>query len=192
MSRQEILIILLVLVSGYHLQAQDQGIPIQVGYYAPFGIHLGAKVGSAFTLKSWSPTEEEGRHKIHALEIQPQIGYFQYPTVQENLLVNAEIVYRNRKSDKRFYRMASIGLGYIAGFQRQGGTVDLSTGDIAHDVETLHQFAPTINLGFGKDPSGKLGYYFKVFYGGQLGGPTENAAFFGAEVGLAFWIAKNN
>ena len=82
----------------------------------------------------------------------------------------------------------SIGAGYLLARQKQGGTVNLGTGEIEDDVESLHYFLPTVNAGFRLIPKKKVGYYFKLFYGRKITGQQEDSVFFGLETGVNFNI----
>ncbi len=185
---RNILVFGVMLCLGFTLSAQNLNLPIHVGYFAPYGTHIGLKVGTSLGGKDWKSNTQNEINRLHTIKINPQVGYFMQLNVQKNILFNVEFEYRTHSSNRSFYPLVSVGMGYLAGFQRQDGTVNLGTGEIDHNIKTIHHFVPTINLGFGRTPQQKFGYYFKLFYGSKIS--TVYAAFFGAELGVIFHIIK--
>ena len=179
----------LIFLANYSM-GQANSNTLSIGYYAPYGIQFGAKLGASFTLKNWDKESESSR--VSKLSVQPQISYFVFPDVQHNVLLNNEIVYSLHKVDKRFFPMVSVGTGYLLAIQNTDGSVNLATGDISNNTETLHYFLPTFNLGFGIAPKKSIGFYTKAFYGHKIGSISENEAFFGIDLGILIQLQKRN
>ena len=171
-----------------NLKLKAQAPPIYISYCAPYAIQTGGKIGTSFDLKQWESKTKKDISKTHRLQFSPQLAYFAFPTVQQNLLVNSELIYRYNKSDKRFYPKAGIALGYLWANQKKEGTVNLGTGEISYESENLHYFVPTLNLGFGGDPKKHIGYFFNAFYGRKFSAQAENDAFFGLEFGISIHL----
>jgi len=127
----------------------------------------------------------------HKLYINPEFAYFQYPNVQHNFLFNAELEYQYAHPTKRFTPLASVGWGYLLARQRQGGSVNLGTGDITYDVASIGYFLPTLNVGFRIRPKKTFGYYLKGFYGRKWSTQRDGSAFFGLENGIVLNLFKN-
>ncbi len=175
------LVLLLALFSLAEYLPAQRDLPIHIGYYAPYGVQYGAKVGVSAAV--W---ESEGNRHVRQLQLNPQLGYFTYPDVQKNFLVNAELVYRQSKPDRRFYKMASLGFGYLLAAQRQGVSVNLGSGESTADMDYIHHLLPTISLGLGQDPKRVIGWYAKAFYGRKIGLAAADETFLGVELGLTF------
>lgn len=185
-----LILLLAVIFSSAQVKGQEKDMVLTAGYFAPYGIQFGAKVGASVNWKSWEAEAKGDRQRIQRLNINPQLSYFVFPNVQRNILTNVELVYQTNRSDKRFRPMASVGLGYLLAWQRQDGTVNLSNGDITFNSETLHYFAPTLNIGFDVIPKKQIGYYLKGFYGRKFTSQEGNTALFGLELGLTYTINK--
>ncbi len=183
--------ILFILLKCSATMAQDKAIPIDIGYFAPYVLQVGGKIGTSFELKNWKPQDETEKQIIHSLSISPQIGYFFNPNIQRNFLINTELVYKRKKSPTKIYPTASIGLGYMLGVQQQDGAVNLATGKIEKNTKSINYFVPTLNIGFAKDPKKILGYYFKASYGRRISTEVEDSALFGLELGLRINLKLN-
>ncbi len=186
------LLLILILAAGGNLAAQSKYTELQLGYYAPYFSNMGFTVGYGIDFKTWEKSAENKRSKTNRLHLLPQVSYFYQSNTAHNLLLNPEVVYKWRKTSKRFYLAASIGTGYLLSFQRQTGTVSLSTGEIDYQNERLHFFVPNVNLGFGVDPRKRIGFYFKAFYGRKFSTSQTNSAFIGLSTGLIIKLSKNN
>ena len=176
---------LFLLVSIWSLYAwgQQKSLPIHVSYYAPYFIQFGGKIGTTHSLKSWKAEE---KLRTQEIKLSPELAYFSNPKVQRNGMLNAIVTYTSRKDMGNLYPTYGLGLGYMLSSQRQGGAVNLGTGEIEYTNKIINHLVPTLNLGLAKDPKKKLGYYFRTFYGRKLTFGAENSAFFGAELGLNF------
>ncbi|NQX91320.1 MAG: hypothetical protein HRT74_04150 [Flavobacteriales bacterium] len=177
------MVTLCILGSGF---AQKDSVSFSLGYFAPYGIQVGGKVGTTIPLQSWDVSGNE--LVSHHLRISPQIGYFFFPEVQHNFFGNVETSVLRVNSKKRLAPFAGIGLGYIVARQRQGGSVHLGTGEITYDVKTIGYFTPTLNIGFEILPKNWIGYYVKGFYGGKFTSEEANSAIFGLEFGVSAFI----
>ena len=165
---------------------QSSKIPISIGYFAPYGVHLGGKIGTSFELKQ---LEIGNKSKVHSLSISPQLGYFSYfsyTNVHRGLALDANLDLRRYASNQQFYGLAAIGLSYHSLFEKVSTAVNLGTGETINDVQTTHYFVPTFNLGFGQDPNKWLGYYFKASVGQRINTTVGSSLFVSAELGLTF------
>jgi|GEM_PF-1195010 len=186
------LLVLLAWMVGIGAWAQNDPASLSVGYFAPYGIQLGGKLGASFQVGQWPQENEATAERIHKLKIQPQVGYFTYPQVQHNFVLNCEAVYLRTRPGRRFTPLASVGLGYWMARQRQGGSVNLGSGEITYDVENLHYITPTLNIGFEIAPKKVIGYYLKGFAGRKIGLGEPSAGLFGLEAGLTFQLTKKD
>lgn len=191
MLRTSLLFSLLFLLV-FRVSAQKDDPTLSLGYFAPYGVQFGAKGTASFHLKDWHHKTSNDSTKTQQLNISPGIGYFVFPSVQRNYLLNVETIYQLRNSTKRFTPMASIGIGYLLSRQKLGGSVNLATGDITYDVETLHHFLPTLNIGFNIVPRKTIGYYLKGFFGRKFTADRANSSFFGLETGLTWYLKRKN
>jgi len=183
----------LILISiNFQLVAQKKDAEIQIGYFAPYITNIGGSIGFAFELKKWETTSTSNRIKLHRLQLLSQLSYFNHPGVTNNIFFNPEIIYKWRKSNKRFYLASSIGTGYLLSSQRQEGKLNLATGNLDYQNELRNYFAPNINLGFGVDPLKNIGFYFKTLYGRKFTMGADNAAFFGVSLGILIKIKSKN
>ncbi len=179
-----------MLATGHSISGQERSTELSVGYFAPYGLQFGGKIGASFNYKQWKLNAEDGAAPIHKLNINPQLGYFVNPDVQQNVLFNTELSYQRKKANKRFAPIAALGLGYLLAFQQLGGTVNLANGQIHTEKETLHYFTPTLNLGFEVEPKKSIGYYFKLFYGRKFGAQRVDSSIFGVEFGMLLKMKK--
>jgi hypothetical protein len=79
----------------------------QLGYFAPYLLNSGGVVGRTFELKKVGG--DSNVHNIHSLQLLTQLGYFRHSKVSHNFLFNPELVYRWKKSGKRFFLSSSVG-----------------------------------------------------------------------------------
>jgi len=191
MIRTVLVVCLSIWLSG-EATAQKDTVAVSFGYFAPYGVQVGGKTGLSFNLKSWTVERENRSNKIRKIDVSPQVGYFFFPGVQNNLLLNCDVAYSVAKSGARVVPIASIGLGYLLARQRQEGTVNLATGELKQDVKTLHYFTPTVNAGFAVSTKRSMSYFMKAFYGRKIGFQQEDASFFGLELGLSVKLKREN
>lgn len=182
----------MLLSSSLTINAQRDTTSFSLGYFAPYGTHIGSKAGLSFNLKNWEPQKAGKKDRIHKLNLSPQIGYFFFSKVQHNYLINFEASYQSTSPGKRFSPLASVALGYLMARQKQGGAVSLATGDITYDVKTIHYFTPTVNLGFTISTKRNIGYYLKGFCGRKITTQQANSALFGLELGISAKIKRKN
>lgn len=176
---------------GTHLMAQKEAPLITVGYFAPYGVQIGGKLGVRLPLKTGDTMAGRKHARISTLSISPQVAHFVFPGTQRNTLLSTEFIYQIAKENKRFSPMTSFSLGYLLARQKQGGNVNLGSGDVADVIESLHYFAPTITVGFDIKPRRAIGYYMRAFYGREIG-QQANSPLFGLELGTTFNLLKNN
>ena len=171
----------LVSLSGV---AQKKNGEWQFGYFAPYLTHVGGTAAFAFDLNVLGGDSNVKSKSEHFLQISSQLGYFTQSKVSQNILLNPELVYRWKKSGKRFFLSSSVGTGYLLSFQRQDGVLNLGTGEIDYRYDALNYFLPNINLGLGLEPKKHLGFYLKATYGRKISVHNANAAFVGVSAGI--------
>lgn len=168
--------------------AQNQGPEVQVAYVAPFLSQSGGSLGAAFQVHSNDRIGRKGRTQIQSIKILPQFTYFRQREASTNFFFHPELVYKLQKQNGRSYLLASLGVGYLATFQRQEGRLDLGSGEIEYDRELLHGFFSGLNAGIGVDLRANFGLFVKATYGRAWRFGTPNTAFFGATVGAQFTL----
>lgn len=191
--QKTLLLLFAVLLSSNILAQTKKNVLIDLGYYGPYAIQIGGKLGTSFELIAW---DSDKSNKVrHSLNIGPQIGYFINPIqkeLQKNSFINSEVLYKRQKSNNGLYPTASVGLAYMLGVQSTGGTVNLGTGNIRRTTRTIHYFVPTLNIGFARDPLKRVGYYFKGFYGRRISKQVDGSGYFGLEFGLKIKLKKDH
>jgi hypothetical protein len=183
------IIILFIAISG-QLLAQNTNLSINIGYYAPYGINPGVRIGTSFQWKEW---QNKANDKRTTLSISPQIGYWNYSaygnTIHNTFNVEAHLDYKKYFTE-RFYGLVAAGLSYQMEFQRTGFVIDLGAGQVTPTTKTVHNIVPMTTLGIGRD-NDLLGYYFKGFIGQRFASADAQNLFFGAELGLTFYLKKD-
>ncbi len=186
---RRLLILMMGLTMSWSIQAQEFDYSSwSFSYYAPYAIQAGLKVGKTIPINTWTTTTGKEQETDNSLLIQPQIAYFANPQVQQNYLANIELGYARTREDRKFYNIASIGLGFIYAQQFVDGSVAIGSGEVSHNKENINYFVPTINYEWGKKPKNKLGYYFKGFWGHRITGQRDNSGFLGLETGLKLYM----
>jgi hypothetical protein len=180
------ILFLFVLSFSIPLSAQKSLQDISIGYYTPFFVEFGGKISTSIHLKKWETTNSKDVVRNKTIYISPQIGYFVKPKNHDNYLFNCELGCRSQKADKKWYGAATFGLGYLLTSHIVSGSVNLGTGEITKERENISSLLPTLNYEFGKTPTDKMGYYFKLFAGRKIAFGAEGAGFYGAELGLKF------
>lgn len=180
MKKQHLLFTLFFLLGFVVLNAQSRTKPtsISVGYYAPLFTQIGIKLG--MSIPTFNGNER--------FAIQPQLAYFYSPDIRQNFLLESDFAYTLPTANQRFYWSPAVSIGYILSRERIEGSVNLANGAISRNVQTFHSFLPTINLGFGKIPTGRPGYFFKGSFGRLIGRQQVDQGFFSLEIGLKFLI----
>ncbi|MEM6299663.1 MAG: hypothetical protein AAF740_13320, partial [Bacteroidota bacterium] len=168
------------ILSSY-AQKEENGRMLSVSYFTPFVTQPGIKVSTAFRLKEV---------KDNQLSIRPHFTWFMQSELHQNFILGGDISYTIRKPEKYFYLAPSVGVGYLLSIENTEGSVNLGSGDIEQERETLHYFLPTLNFELGKLPKKRLGYFFRAFWGRKMTGQEVNSAFFGAELGIIYAFKK--
>ena len=173
-------------------QEKPKSIPLFVGYYGPYFIQPGGKVGTLLSVRDWDKSTDE-KQRLHQLYVSPQLSVFTRTNNHLSVAINADVGYRFI-TKKDLYLAPSIGLGYLISSHRMSASVNLGSGAISeYEREIRHQFLPTGNLEIGHEAiTRKMGWYLKLLYGGMLFGPTENSGLFAAELGMRFRILIRN
>jgi hypothetical protein len=166
--------------------------PISVGYFAPYFINPGVRVSTAFEIKNW---ENSSNDKLKTLSVSPQVGFWNVFVYQSeksnNWALDAQLEYRSYNASRKFYGLASVGLGYHLTLDNSDLNVNIGTGGITPSTNTTHHFVPSIQLGFGQDFNDHLGYYFKIFTGQRFSSSAGNDLLFGGELGLSYYLNAN-
>ncbi len=184
-------IVFIVLLTSIQLSAQDASLPIHIGYYAPYGINPGLKIGTGFEIRQW----ENEKEQLRTLSWSPQIGFWSYRVydnqIHQTLVADVTLDYRYYASSKKIYGLAAVGLGYHATLERSTLGVNLGTGEVTPTTITTHHFVPTATVGFGQDFNSSIGYYFKLFGGQRFNSTVGNDLFVGGELGITYYFNKN-
>lgn len=185
------LILLLIGISMFGQEGESMkektNIPIFVGYYGPYGIQPGIKVGSQFDLKTRAIAKDDLITKTSDVFISPQLGTFTRPGNHFSLVVNADVGYKIKKLKQKLYVAPSLGFGYLTEFQVLSNTINLATGEVSKKTRDRRgYFLPTVNFEFGQDPRKKIAWYSKFSYGRKMSTRLEDSAFFAVELGLKF------
>ena len=200
-SRRIISIVFLItfLFIGSQLHAQEiptvennEKYAIHLGYYAPFGLHMGIRLGLSYPFNLWTKETKEQETRMHRLDIINRVGYFVQPNIQRNFILDAALEYKWYTPNKKIHPKIGLGLGYMLARQNIGGSVNIANGGINFEKRSLHFFTPTASAGFEKNKEKPIGYYFNVFYGRKFTRQEVNSGFIGAELGLIVNIKKEN
>jgi len=190
--KHHILALLLVLFISDYLIAQTnkRHVPISIGIYAPYGTQPGGNIGTHIDLKEWE-TEKISKEKTYInskkLFFSPQLGIFVRPKNHTSYILNVDIGYRMKRSNRRIYIAPSLGLGYILENRILGKTIDLSNGNnIDKDKELRHLLLPTLNFEISKEPKKQVGWFLKLSYGRKISSQIEDSAFTSLELGIKF------
>lgn len=189
---QKLILICSMLTASLHTFGQTKPMEMQVGYWAPYLVNVGASVGYGVEIQRWNGSAEEPSKHTHRLQLLSQLGYFTQLDVNHNAALNPELVYKWNRTGKRFYLMSSIGAGYLISWQRESSSVNLGSGELEHQYAARNFFLPTINVGLGVDPKKHVGFHFKAFYGARLSGQTASSSFFGLSTGITININPQN
>ncbi len=185
-----IFIVLLISCNTAIAQTESKGIPVFVGYFGPYIIQPGIKIGTHFDVKEWQTekTKKKGDFiRKQGLFVSPQIGAFTRINNHTSFLLNADFGYKRQKEGRAFYSAYSIGLGYLIESQIIFSSIDLGSGNVnSKDREIRNYFLPTINYEFGQEPNPKIGWYTKFSYGRKISAQVEDSAAFMIELGLKF------
>ncbi|MCP3930447.1 MAG: hypothetical protein GY705_15250 [Bacteroidetes bacterium] len=182
------LILFVLFAFGNHIfaQTESKGIPVFVGYFGPYAIQPGIKIGTHFDVKEWQSGKREKIRK-QSLYVSPQIGAFTQINNHTSFFSNADFGYKRQKEEAAFYSAYSIGLGYLTEFQILSSTLDLGSGEVSGKVrERRAYFLPALNYEFGKEPNSKIGWYSKFSVGRKISNKNEDSAAFIIELGLRF------
>lgn len=176
------ILLMTVLLLREECRAQRGSDEWQVGYYSPYVTNVGGSLGYLHGLREWQPDSLRGRRSTHRIALESQVAYFAQPGVAHNVLLNPGVEYRWQGAS-RFFLSASVSTGYLLILQRQEGSVNLASGEVTYTNRSIHSFLPSISAGCGVEPKKVLGFYFKVFYGRQIG-QEEGVGFLGLSTGL--------
>ena len=185
---RQLLIAISLLITTGATQAQNRSGELQIGYFAPYVVNMGATVGYSIDLKKWEKTAVKKRNKVNCLQLLTQISYFGQINTSNNILLNPELSYKWSKQGKRVYLTSSIGTGYLFSIQKQEGAVNLSNGDIDYKNSVQQYFLPSLNLGFGVAPRKSIGFYFKASYGRKLSPKHADSGFLALSTGITIKI----
>lgn len=158
--------------------------PINISYYGHFAYQPGLKIGTTYIFKEW-----KGEEKVSQLTVNPQVGFYFFPEMSTNFVINTEIGYRRQHLDKPRYSTFSIGLGYMAEFQFIGFSTNIGNGNTTKkDRELHHLFMPTINYEFANQFNKRLDWFLKLSVGTKLSTQQESNAVLFTEVGVKYYL----
>ncbi|MEM7038468.1 MAG: hypothetical protein AAF570_15900 [Bacteroidota bacterium] len=175
--------------TGLHGQAPEKPIPLSVGYFGPYGVRPGLKVGVRHGIKSWEA--ESADYKSRQLFFQPQIGTFFYPRNHFSFVLEADggIVLKNQNTG--WYTAYSVGLGYLTEFAITSVSIDLGTASQGQKTREFRGYLLTVgNFEFGKSVSERWGWFVKLTGGRRFTTRIENALFVAVEIGAIINIGK--
>ncbi|MEM7157177.1 MAG: hypothetical protein AAF799_30270 [Myxococcota bacterium] len=166
-----------------------RGVPLTVGYFGPYAIQPGVRVGTWFPIKAWTKTRDARRGPVTrtgSLFAGPQLAFFARPGNHLSVMASGELGYRFQRHDRKVHSAFAIGGGYLASFQIVTIAVDLSSGDKNNTREMRHYFVPTLSYALGHDVLPNFGWFLKFSYGQKLSVPIESSAMVMVELGLSF------
>ena len=169
----------------------NPGVPITVGYFGPYLIQPGVRVGTWFPIKHWTKTKDGRRGPITrtgSLFAGPQLAFFARPGNHLSVMASGELGYRIQRHDRKVHSAFAVGGGYLAAFQIVTIGVDLSTGDKSNTREMRHYFVPTLSYALGHDVRPNFGWFLKLSYGQKFSVPIESQAMVMLELGVSFRV----
>ncbi len=189
--KNTILIFILLFASiSLFSQTEKTTLPISIGYYGPYLIQPGLKIGTSFNLKEWgveNSKKNEASTRSQSFFISPQIGLFTKPEDHTSFIINADIGYQAKK----IYSAFSIGLGYLAEFEIISISLNLGTGEIDRkNRERRDYFVPTINYELSSAINSNIRWFSKFSYGRKISSKVENSAIFIIEIGIKLNLNK--
>ncbi|MFT5681769.1 MAG: hypothetical protein ACI8RZ_002681 [Myxococcota bacterium] len=145
--------------------------PLTIGFYAPYGVQPGLKLGTEVALPG-------------GLFMAPQIAAFTRLDNHNSAMLNLDVGYRHQGKGAR-YSAFSVGVAYLLSAQIVTESIDLSTGEYTTTRELRHYAVPTLNYELGwslpaVDP------YLKLSIGRKISPQVEDSMFFAVEIGLRF------
>ena len=185
---QKLFLLLSMITISLNAIGQTKPMEIQVAYWAPYLVNMGASVGYGVEIQQWNGSVDAPSKHTHRLQLLGQIGYYTQLDVNHNAALNPELVYKWNRTGKRFFLMSSIGAGYLVSWQRTSSRLNLGSGELDHAYQERNIFLPTFNIGLGVDPKKHVGFHFKAFYGARLSGQTPSSSFFGLATGITINI----
>lgn len=184
MKRALLLFSVVMLSLSLKAQLEDPVVPLRVSFFAPYVVSPGVNLGTSFDLINREEDPQEQYRTTSYFSIRPEIGYFVYPGVHRNLIMETNLCYTIKKTTGRSYFTPALGLAYLLTTEDVEGSVNLGSGNIEHETATHHAFLPTLNLEAGLMPKRYVGYFVNTFYGYRMGGQRPNATLLGLEIGL--------
>jgi len=163
---------------------QQQKTHFSLGYFAPHGVQMGAKLGASFAV-----LEKETSKRKLILRAEPQLAYFVQLRVRQNTMLGGRLACE-RVGQKRFSPYLALGANYLFTTQRKEATVNLGSGEIEFHSEQRHHFLPVLSLGAKLRPQKHLGFYAEAFFGRNFTQEEANSGFFGAELGILWTFKK--
>ncbi|QTN38122.1 hypothetical protein HZ996_02860 [Cryomorphaceae bacterium] len=164
---------------------------VRFAYSAPYAIHVGTRVSTLHRLHREIQTNDQGRSFQRDFLVSPQLGYSWQPQVQQVLYLGIEADYRLGKTDKRSYWMGGLGWNFATTFTREGGEVNIGTGELEYQTTNAFSAIPYTAIEWGFHPKNRVGWHLRGWYGQQLNFSSRNESWFGLEFGLSWKLEKN-
>lgn len=188
--KKMLLLVVIKLAVTSNLLAQIKVSEYQFGYFSPYFTNNGASIGIAFDASN-SYKDSLSKTNNFTWQYLSELKYFFQPNTSNNVMVNPEIVLKFKQADTQLFVSSSFGVGYLLSFQKQEGALNLATGTLDYDTQTINYFLPNLNIAFGLTPKKYIGFYVKTSYGAKLSLRNTNAAFIGFSTGLIFKLKSN-
>ena len=173
-------------------QSEAKGIPISIGYFSHAFVQPGVKLGTQLRLKQWN---REATRKGTVVErsdelfLSPQIGFFTWPGNNLSGLVNLEAGYLLPHPKHRLYSAFSLGVGYLATFDRESITIGLGDGSTTAAAYNRRDFiVPTLNYELGKHLTSFVGLFVKGSLGQRISFTGNVATAIYLEIGAKFYL----
>ncbi|MEM9896919.1 MAG: hypothetical protein AAF789_11155 [Bacteroidota bacterium] len=186
---RRISLVVFLIVGSQFAFSQVEHLPLTVSYYAPFGTHLGVRIGTTFVTKSWEIEQDEFKIKKEILA-NTQVGFFSRPSISQNYLLNGEVGLRRSSTKRKVYWAVLGSLSYLNTVETIGGSLNLGTGEFSKTTEMNSSIIPQLNLEIGSNKQKKATFFYRIFYGKKIPFTGEVSGFFGLEIGARILFAR--
>lgn len=189
---QKFILILFSLLC-FNLEAQEtshQQIPISIAYWGYNAFHPGIKVGSQLNLRKWDKTKKRKkgtRIKHKTLFLKPALGIYHHKENHTGILLNSDFGIETSKSERKFFKTFSFGLGYASHFN-SGITYILEEDNTISEKKWASRgyIMPSLNFGYGQNFQ-SFSWFNKFSVGSKLKYNTGNSLELFFEAGVKFY-----
>jgi hypothetical protein len=169
-------------------------IPMSIGTFNYFFVHLGVKVGTQWDWRTWEKEKETKKRtftKTKSLFISPQVGFYSHRQNHHGLLFNVNFGYQRVKSAKGFYCAYSLGVGYLRQFNAGITYVYEGNGLLTEKRAASRGYLmPSLNVELGQQINSKIGWFTKLSFASKLNYNTGASFDVFHEVGVKLNLAK--